>query len=536
DQVFGDIERSGDGTRADGDPALAIFGAGEAARTQGGAAQNITPNHRALALRFGLFDRFFVNSEASPDGHNWSTAAFSTDYLDKAYRLNYSGRGRSYDFEGFNRLPNIFPQTGATPLFRADADAAEISEYMRRFVPYLRGARDVTEPETLYLWDAAARAGLTYRNYGEFIATLSEADVSAIKSNRSKTYPDLSPTVSAFATKKTLEGHYSATFRNYDMLTPDSMTVESYRAAKSANVQTEPVVGIKGEGARERIGHSRLAAWLEEFLGFVADREAGRPDSMPNLSIVRLSNDHTNGVSAGRPTPQFYVADNDYALGRLVEAISNSPYWRDTAIFVVEDDAQDGPDHVDCHRSVALVISAYNRAGALVHEFHSTVSLIRTMGLLLGFGPLNQLDASATPIDIFKSEPDLRPYKAMLPDVALDNLITPNARDAASLYWMRRTAEQDMAHADMADPRTLNEAIWFASRGPRSPMPEVARLPAFDALKLGINAEAEEAESEEEERREGKDGRSAGRDEDEIRAGREEVAARAPRSRNRRRR
>jgi YVTN family beta-propeller protein len=535
DQVFGDAERSGDGTRADGDPALAIFGAGEAARTQGGATQNITPNHRALALRFGLFDRFFVNSEASPDGHNWSTAAFSTDYLDKAYRLNYSGRGRSYDFEGFNRLPNIFPQRDAPPLFRPEADAAEISDYMRRFVPYTRGARDVTEPETLYLWDAAARAGLTYRNYGEFIATLSEADVAAIKSNRSKTYPDLTPTATAFATKKSLEGRYSLKFRNFDMMTPDALTVESYRAAKSANAQAEPAIGIEGEGARARIGYSRLAAWLEEFSGFVADRKAGR-DPMPNLSIVRLPNNHTNGVSAGRPTPQFYVAENDYALGRIVEAVSSSPYWRDTAIFVVEDDAQDGPDHVDCHRSVALVISAYNRAGALVHEFHSTVSLIRTMGLLLGFGPLNQLDASATPIDIFKSEPDLRPYKAVLPDVALDNLITPNARDAASLYWMRRTAEQDMTHADMADPRVLNEAIWFASRGESRPMPEAARLPAFDALKLGINAEVEEAESEEDERREEKDKRSAVEDEDEIRADRDEVAARTARPKQRRRR
>jgi YVTN family beta-propeller protein len=535
DQVFGDAERSGDGTRADGDASLAIFGVGEAARTQGGAAQNITPNHRALALRFGLFDRFFVNSEASPDGHNWSTAAFSTDYLDKAYRLNYSGRGRGYDFEGFNRLPNIFPQRDAPPIFRPEADAAEISDYMRRFIPHTRGARDVTEPETLYLWDAAARAGLTYRNYGEFVATLSEADVSAIKSNRSKSYPDISPTATAFATKKSLEGHHSAAFRNFDMMTPDALTVESYRAAKSATGQAEPVVGLASDGARERTGYSRLAVWLEEFRGFVASREAGSPDQMPNLSIVRLPNNHTNGVSAGRPTPQFHVAENDYALGRLVEAISNSPYWKDTAIFVVEDDAQDGPDHVDCHRSVALVISAYNRTGALVHEFHSTVSLIRTMGLLLGFGPLNQLDASATPIDIFKAEPDLRPYKAVLPDVALDNLVTPNARDAASLYWMRRTAEQDMTHADMADPRVLNEAIWFASRGALSPMPEAARLPAFDALKLGINAEAEEAESDEDERREAKDERIAGRDADESRADRDEVAARASRFRQRRR-
>jgi predicted heme/steroid binding protein len=407
---------------------------------------------------------------------------------------------------------------------------------MRRFIPHTRGARDVNEPETLYLWDAAARAGLTYRNYGEFVATLSEADVSSIKSNRSKSYPDISPTATAFATKKSLEGHHSAAFRNFDMMTPDALTVESYRAAKSATGQAEPVVGLASDGARERTGYSRLAVWLEEFRGFVASREAGSPDAMPNLSIVRLPNNHTNGVAAGRPTPQFYVAENDYALGRIVEAVSNSPYWKDTAIFVVEDDAQDGPDHVDCHRSVALVISAYNRTGALVHEFHSTVSLIRTMGLLLGFGPLNQLDASATPVDIFKAEPDLRPYKAVLPDVALDNLVTPNARDAASLYWMRRTAEQDMTHADMADPRTLNEAIWFASRGARSPMPEAARLPAFDALKLGINAEVEEAESEEDERREAKDARNAGSVEDESLADGDEVAARSPRPKQRRRR
>ena len=105
----------------------------------------------------------------------------------------------------------------------------------------------------------------------------------------------------------------------------------------------------------------------------------------------------------GEPTPQFYVADNDYALGLLVEAVSNSPYWKDTCIAVVEDDAQDGPDHVDAHRSVALLISAYNRPGALVHEFHNTVSLIRTIELLLGMEPMNQLDATATPIDIFRA-------------------------------------------------------------------------------------------------------------------------------------
>jgi phospholipase C len=107
DQVFGDLKQSGDGTPADGDAQLAIFGAGDIAKSPTGAVQDITPNHRALALRFGLFDRFFVNSEASPDGHNWSTAAFSSDYVDKAYRWDYSDRGRGYDYEGFNRTSQL---------------------------------------------------------------------------------------------------------------------------------------------------------------------------------------------------------------------------------------------------------------------------------------------------------------------------------------------------------------------------------------------------------------------------------------------
>jgi len=347
---------------------------------------------------------------------------------------------------------------------------------------------DVAEPETLYLWDAAARAGLTYRNYGEFLATLSEADIKSIKDNREKTYPDISPTVSAFPTKKSLEGRFNTQFRNFDMLTPDAMTVDSYRAARESNV--DPLISSSHAEQRFR-GNSRIGVWLEEFRSFVAERTNGGGDRLPNLSVMRLSNDHTDGVGARKPTPQFYVADNDYGVGLLVEAVSNSPYWRDTCIVVVEDDAQDGPDHVDAHRSVALVISAYNRPGVLVHQFHSTVSLIRTIELLLGIEPMNQLDATATPIDIFNSEPDLRPFKAMLPNVALDNLVTPPARDAATAYWMRRTEEQDMAHADMADPEILNRIIWFSVKG-AAPMPPIARLPLFDAMRLGLQEEREE--------------------------------------------
>jgi len=478
DQLFGDVEKSGDGTKADGEPSLAIFGAGDAATRPNGQRQDISPNHRALAMRFGLFDRFFVNSEASPDGHNWSTAAFSTDYVDKAFRWQYGRRGRTYDYEGFNRLPNYEPVRGTPSMFGPTVTKDDVANFMRRFIPYLHGSRDVAEPETLYLWDAAARAGLTYRNYGEFVATLSEADVKAIRDNRAKSYPDLSPNVSAFPTKKSLEGRVNTEYRNFDMDTPDAMTVDSYRAARETT--GDPL-----------INNSRLSVWLREFRTFGAERAAATGDRLPNLSVIRLPNDHTDGVAARKPTPQFFVADNDYALGLLVEAVSNSPYWKDTAIVVVEDDAQDGPDHVDAHRSVALLISAYNRPGALIHEFHNTVSLIRTIELLLGIEPMNQLDATATPINIFRAEPDLRPYKAVLPSVALDNLVTPPPRDAATAYWMRRTEEQDMAHADMADPEVLNRIIWFSVRG-NIPMPEISRLPAFDAMRLGLQEEREE--------------------------------------------
>jgi hypothetical protein len=370
---------------------------------------------------------------------------------------------------------------------------------MRRFIPYLSGARDASEPDSLYLWDAAARAGLSYRNYGEFVATLSEDDVKALRTNRAKVYPDLSANVSAFPTKRSLEGHHSMTFRNFDLQTPDAITVESYRAGRESGGAVDPTISHSNSQQKFR-GVSRFSAWLDEFNGYAGDVAAGRPDSMPNLSILRFSNDHTDGIRAGAPTPQFLVADNDYAVGKLVETVSKTAYWKDTAIFIVEDDAQDGPDHVDAHRSVALVISAYNKPGILVHEFHNTVSLIRTMEILLGLAPMNQLDATARPIDIFQAQPDLRPYTAELPDVALDNLVTPAARDAESAYWMKRTAEQNLSHADLADAFVLNQIIWFSVRGDLA-MPAVARLPAFDAMRLGIQEETAETEASEEKER-----------------------------------
>ncbi|HXN93856.1 MAG TPA: alkaline phosphatase family protein [Candidatus Acidoferrales bacterium] len=485
DQVFGDVRTSGDGHAADGEPDFAIFGSGGAARRHDGTPQVVTPNHRALAQRFGLFDRFFVNSEASPDGHNWATAAFSTDYVDKAFRWNYSDRGRTYDFEGYNRLPDYEPP-GDLQVDKFNGDVlAALTDLLEKHLPYHEGFTDLGEPKTLYLWDAAARAGLTFRNYGEFVTVISAKDVEAAGQKRKKSYPDVSNAVRAIPNKDSLQKHHSPSFRSFDVTAPDIMTVDCYKASLNPSTSSGAAVTQNNADPNCR-GNSRFGEWLTEFQGFVKDREAGRADQMPALSIVRFPNDHTTGIKNGFPTPQFMVADNDYAVGRLVEAISSSGYWKDTAIFIVEDDAQAGPDHVDSHRSVGLAISAYNKPGALIHKFHSTVSMIRTIEMLLGIAPMNQLDASAVPMDIFQETADLTPYKAVLPTITADNLITQKPKDKVTAEWMKKSNRQNFAHADMADPKVLNAVIWFACTGSGSNIPQEAQLPAYQAMRLGI--------------------------------------------------
>ena len=487
DQVFGDVKTSGDGHAADGEPDFAIFGSGAAAQRPDGAPQVVTPNHHALAQRFGLFDRFFVNSEASPDGHNWATAAFSTDYVDKGFRWEYSDRGRTYDWEGFNRLPDYEPPGDLeVGKFKGDVLAA-LTDLLKKHLPFHQGFLDLAEPKSLYLWDAAARAGLTYRNYGEFVTVISTKDVEAAGQKLHKSYPDVSNAVRAIPTKQSLTNHHSQSFRSFDVTAPDSMTVDCYKSALDPSGSSDPAVTRDNSNPNSNCrGNSRLGEWLAEFRSFVAEREAGRADQMPALSIVRFPNDHTTGMKNGFPTPQFMVADNDYAVGRLVEAISSSVYWKDSAIFIVEDDAQAGPDHVDSHRSVGLAISAYNKPGALIHKFHSTVSMIRTIEMLLGIAPMNQLDASAVPMNIFQETPDLTPYKAVLPTIAADNLLTHKPKDKATAEWMKKSNRQNFAHADMADPKVLNAVIWFACTGSGSNIPQTAQLPAYQAMRLGI--------------------------------------------------
>ena len=491
DQVLGDLEKSGNGQPADGDSALAIFGDGPAATQFGGPPQKITPNAHALAQRFGLLDRFFVNSEASPDGHNWTDAAFSSDYVDKAYRWNYSHRGQAYDYQGTNREPEIAAMRGQPPILPVPATPDDLTHLIQRYIPYMNGSRDVAEPETLYLWDAAARAGVTYRTDGEEVTTISQAEIAAFNANRERDYPDITPTMVTIPLKKSLEGHFSPTHREFDLYTPDSMTTDSYRASVESHSQGVALISSSNPDPRFR-GYSRISSWLTEFRGYAEAQKKGEPDSFPAFNIVYLPNDHTSGFRPRMPTPQFYVADNDYALGLLVEEVSSSPYWKDTAIFVLEDDAQNGPDHVDVHRSPALIISAYNRPGALIHQFHSTVSLIRTMELLLGISPMNQLDASATPIDIFQSNPDLTPYKAVVPDIALNNLLVQASADRETAHWIRESRRQDFTSADLANPDILNRILWFSVRGNMNAYPKFAHIPAFDVMRTISKEESAE--------------------------------------------
>jgi hypothetical protein len=352
----------------------------------------------------------------------------------------------------------------------------------------------VAEPETLYLWDAAARARLSYRSDGEEVATISQGEVDAFNANREREYPDITPTVVAFPLKKSLEGHSSSTHREFDLYTPDSMSTDSFRLAAESHSQSAALISSSNPDPRFR-GYSRVSDWLAEFRGVVEGFRAGKPESFPSLNIVYLPNDHTSGLRPHMPTPQFYVAENDYALGLLVQEVSASPYWKDTAIFVVEDDAQNGPDHVDAHRSPALVISAYNRPGALIHQYHSTVSLIRTMELLLGMSPMNQLDASASPIDVFQAQLDLTPYQAILPNVSLKNLMVQPSADRETARMIRRSEKENFEAPDLADADMVNRILWFSVRGAHEPFPASTRLPIFDAMRTRFDEEADEEAS-----------------------------------------
>ncbi|WP_427890552.1 glutaminyl-peptide cyclotransferase [Kribbella sp. GL6] len=253
-------------------------------------------------------------------------------------------------------------------------------------------------------------------------------------------------------------------YRNYGMWAGGPLPAKVFATEPRLAAHTDPNYAAQNGDIRD---NSRVDEWLKEF---------NASGTLPTMQFVRLGNDHTFGTSVGKPTPKAAVADNDQALGRIVDAVSHSKYWKDTAIFVTEDDAQNGPDHVDAHRTVALVISPYTQTGMVDSTMYSTVSMMRTMELIAGIGPLTQFDAGATPMTAsFTGQPNLAPYDARTPSQSLDEKNTASAPLAAE------SSKMNFSAADLAPEQQLNEAIWKSVKGANSPMPAPRGAPASGA-------------------------------------------------------
>jgi YVTN family beta-propeller protein len=372
----------------------------------------VTPNLHALAERFGLFDNFYDCAEVSADGWNWSTSGMTSEYTARNVHFNYSGRGRAYDFEGTNN----------------DAPVD------------LLGIRDVAEAPGGYIWDQCRNHGRSYRTYGCFVAG---GDLKDPKGNLL--------TANNTALKKALVGHSDDNFLRFNMDYPDS------EAWQKHNLLIPGMTTKFGKYAAP----SRFTAWKREFDQFVKD------GNLPQFEMIRLPCDHTAATRVGSRSPRAMVADNDYAVGQLVEAVSNSPYWKDTAIFVLEDDAQDGQDHVDAHRSIAFVISSHLAGGTVDHRFYNTDSVLHTMEVLLGLPPMNQYDATAPLFSGFSPTPvNTAPYTAILPPKEIIGQI-----NTAAAYRARESRQLDFADADRIPDGLMNDILWHSVKGATTPMP-----------------------------------------------------------------
>jgi DNA-binding beta-propeller fold protein YncE len=425
DQIFGDLKQDGKPV-GNGDPSLAMYGA------------DVTPNEHKLALQFGVLDNFYDSGEVSGDGHVWSTAAIGTDYLEKTWQQNYRGGQRTYDFEGV----------------------------VAQGYPILQKIPDVNEPASGYLWGNMDRHGKTHYNFGEYISS-TFCDVK--KSGSSQEGPMLEGLHCEQTSVKpgeTFPEEWGGGVNKWPWPIP--------RLAK--NVPTKPeLVGHYAPEAPDfnlRVPDQiRAEVMLKHLKGWIANRDAGN-DTMPNFIVMRLGNDHTAGTTPGGPTPKSSVADNDLAIGRMVEAVSHSAYWDDTAFFILEDDAQNGADHVDAHRSLALVVSKYSPrkadGGAFVDSrFYSTVSVIRTMETLLGLPPMNNNDAFSSMISTLFTGGDQASYSADVSNRENGLIYAANPRTA---FGARESSKMDFTHEDRADPRKLNVILWKDAMGDK-PVP-----------------------------------------------------------------
>ena len=421
DQVFGDLKAG------NGDPSLTMYGA------------DITPNQHKLALQFGLLDNFYDSGEVSGNGHNWSMAAITSDYNEQTWQISYRSNERSYDFQG------------------SVADEIPLDE----------NEPDVNEPGTRYIWDNVASHGLAYRDYGEFIyaewckptetkmtvhegapAPSSGCAKDSVNKGEplppnvgqphgsSSPWPWPVPMVKATkATKAMLRDHFDPLFPDFNTEYPDQLRADEF---------------------------------LNEFDGFVRARKEGKGAAeLPAFTLLYLPDDHTHGMTPGKPRPAASVADNDLAVGRVVEAVSHSPYWDDTAIFILEDDAQNGADHVDAHRSIALVISKYSPGSVdhpfVDHHFYTTVSMIHTLETLLGLPPMNQNDAYAPVMaPLFLGGGNQPAFTADWRNRENSLIYQTNP---AQGQGAAASTEMDFSRPDAANPEVLNAILWRDRKG-----------------------------------------------------------------------
>jgi len=371
DQVLGDL-RPGDG-----DTSLTFF------------PRALSPNHHALAERFGTYDRFFVNAEVSQQGHPWSTAGYVTDYIEKTTHDIYRNRRPEPDEPG-----------------------------------------DVDDPVVGYLWDAAARKHLSLRNYGE-ASEVMPRDRDAADSKQDGSNGDVRALLPA------LQPYTNPSYPPFDMAVSDQR---------------------------------RADVWISEF------QKYERAGKMPQLEIMHLPRDHTAGLRSGLCTPRACFADNDLALGRIIDALSHSQFWRNTAVFVLEDDAQAGPDHVDSHRSVMFTISPWARGG-VAHRFVNTTDVLATIEEMLGLDSFSHFDHFGRPLrEIWRASPDTRPYVALTPAQPLGEL------NLASGAGARASAHIDLAHEDRVDDAVFNHILWGAFKG-TAPYPTARRLALLEAAR-----------------------------------------------------
>ena len=436
DQLFGDLRQDGKAV-GNGDPSLTMYGA------------DITPNQHRMALQFGVIDNFYDSGEVSGQGHVWSNAAIGTDYLEKTWEQNYRSGQRTYDFEGMV------------------ADG----------YPILQNIPDVNEPSSGYMWGNLAAHGKTLYHFGEYISSTFCDEKNAMKTINSQQgamsgatrvcvskeiepggkipevwgggvnkWPWAIPLLARnVATKPELVGHFAEEQPDFNLRIPDQIRVEVF---------------------------------LRHFNQWVADRKAGK-DTMPNFVLLRMPDDHTAGTTPGGPTPRSSVADNDLAIGRAVDAVSHSEYWNDTAFFILEDDAQNGGDHVDAHRSMALIISKYaprakDGKAFVDSRFYTTVSMVRTMEMVLGLPPMNNNDAfSSAMTPEFTGPGDQPPFTADYANRDNGLIYTANKKTAPGA---QESMKMDFRHADRADAAKLNVILWKDAMGDR-PVPAVLLHP-----------------------------------------------------------